>query len=312
MLSDGMYRPMPSTYETITDRIIKALEAAGEKSLPWRRSWHIPVPCNFETGRAYQGANRLVLECSHEFRDHRWLTFTQANKLGARVLKGSKSTPIILWREFPKDDEHDRRLLCRTYHLFNAEQVDGLPRKSVTVNQPTLLSGLERAEEIVQNFEYCPPIRHGGNIACYNKVRDYIRLPRPEHFDTMADYYSVAFHEMGHSTGSKRRLSRRSLTESPEVNGNRAMEELVAELSSAFLCSEAGICVEKQHVSYLQSWLRSFRNDPKFIVHASSMAQRSADFILGRYKPPAMTEEERLIKSIFDAERARLISSQSQ
>lgn len=275
---------MSSTYQRITDSIVHAIEATGGATLPWRKGWHVPAPCNYETGRAYRGVNRLVLECAHEFKDHRWLTFAQAQKLGARVLRGSKSVPIILWKESEADEDNDRRLLCRTYSVFNADQVDGLPQADYSPSQPTLLSGLERAEEIFNGYKDCPPIRHGGNIACYSPSRDEIRLPRPEHFNSMSDYYSTAFHEFAHSCGSANRLDRVTLRKAGEGHHYRALEELIAELSSAFLCSEAGIYAESQHVAYLQSWLQCFRSDASFIVKASSASQRASDYILGKYK----------------------------
>jgi antirestriction protein ArdC len=286
---------MSSTYQRVTDSIVKSIESAGGESLPWRKPWQVPAPCNFETGRAYRGINRLVLECCHEFEDHRWLTFAQVVKLGGTIRKGSKSTPVVLWKESPKDDENDRRLLCRTLNVFNVEQILGLPISASVAEQIPLLTGVERAQEVMDGYKDCPHIRHGGNVACYSLSKDEIRMPRPGHFASKEDYFATLFHEASHSCGASHRLDRITLRRLGDSHCFRALEELIAELSSAFLCSEAGIYAESQHAAYLQSWLKCFRDDASFIVRASSAAQRATDYILGRYQKPNLVEAVRIL-----------------
>jgi antirestriction protein ArdC len=61
------------------------------------------------------------------------------------------------------------------------------------------------------------------------------------------------------------------------------MEELVAELGSAFLCADLELTpeVRDDHASYLASWLTVLKNDPRAIFTAASHAQRAADFLNG-------------------------------
>ena len=58
------------------------------------------------------------------------------------------------------------------------------------------------------------------------------------------------------------------------------MEELVAEMGSAFLTDHCGLAGELQHASYIESWLQALRNDKRLIFTAASQAQRAADFLL--------------------------------
>src|SRR5262249_25710938 len=59
-------------------------------------------------------------------------------------------------------------------------------------------------------------------------------------------------------------------------------EELIAEMTAAFLAGEAGIDVNyPQHAGYIASWLRKLQNDPKLVVQAAGAAQRAANLILG-------------------------------
>ena len=62
-------------------------------------------------------------------------------------------------------------------------------------------------------------------------------------------------------------------------------EELVAELGSASLMNIIGIETKKSFrnsSAYIQNWLSVLRNDVKFIVSASSRAEKAAKYILGQ------------------------------
>jgi antirestriction protein ArdC len=61
-------------------------------------------------------------------------------------------------------------------------------------------------------------------------------------------------------------------------------EELVAELSAAFLCAEAGIspAVIDNQASYVAGWLGKLRDDRKLVIRAAAQAQKAADYILNR------------------------------
>jgi len=60
-----------------------------------------------------------------------------------------------------------------------------------------------------------------------------------------------------------------------------AMEELVAELGSAFLSADLDLMPELRgdHASYIASWIKVLRDDKRAIFIAASQAQRAADFL---------------------------------
>jgi antirestriction protein ArdC len=61
-----------------------------------------------------------------------------------------------------------------------------------------------------------------------------------------------------------------------------AMEELRAELSSAFIAGELGIPADiPQHTSYIANWLKPLKGDKREIFRAAADAQRIADMVLG-------------------------------
>lgn len=64
---------------------------------------------------------------------------------------------------------------------------------------------------------------------------------------------------------------------------NYSKEELVAEIGSATLMSIAGIETPKtfrNSTAYIQNWLQVLRSDNKFIVSASSKAEKAVNYIL--------------------------------
>jgi antirestriction protein ArdC len=105
-------------------------------------------------------------------------------------------------------------------------------------------------------------------------------MPTFESFKSAASFYATAFHELGHWTGSKSRLDR----EYGKRFGDRAYaaEELVAELTSAFLCAEFSIDGELRHAGYIQNWIELLKDDAKAFFTAASAAQKAADYLRSR------------------------------
>ena len=138
-----------------------------------------------------------------------------------------------------------------------------------------------------------PTIKHGGSQAFYRNSTDSVQMPNKADFvfkvgfgEPVASpvrYYATLFHELGHSTGHASRLAREGVTE-PHVFGtpNYSKEELVAEMTAAFLCGVTGIenNVVANSAAYIQSWLQALKGDRKMVVMAAAQAQRAADYIL--------------------------------
>ena len=72
------------------------------------------------------------------------------------------------------------------------------------------------------------------------------------------------------------------------------MEELVAELGSAFLCADLDLTPEPRpdHAAYIASWLKALKNDKRAIFTAASYAQRAADFLSGTTTTATTLQEE--------------------
>ena len=93
------------------------------------------------------------------------------------------------------------------------------------------------------------------------------------------------FHELSHATGHASRVGRKGILE-PSYFGSHeySKEELVAEMSAAFLCGHTGIenkTIENS-AAYIAGWLKALKNDKTLLVHAAAQAQNAADYILNR------------------------------
>ena len=99
-------------------------------------------------------------------------------------------------------------------------------------------------------------------------------------FATPHDYYATLLHELVHLTKHPSRLDRDCGRKQWGDEGY-AMEELVAEVGSAFLCADLGITTHARddHASYIASWLAVLKNDKRAIFHAAAMAERAAGWL---------------------------------
>lgn len=281
-------------YESVTDRIIKALES---QVVPWRRPWDIEyaLPVNAQTQKPYRGVNVLLLSLA-SYRDHRWLTFKQVKERGGRVRLGEKATVVVFWKRWrpqDADDELSQRReipVLRQFFVFNAEQCEDLDLPELDRRSQHRHERLERAEQVIQAMPNPPVIRRAGNSAWYRPGTDIVQVPPLETFRSTDTFYATLFHELAHSTGHERRLGRPAVISRSEF-GSRdySREELVAELSAAFCCAHLGIddSVINDAASYLQGWLTVLRSDARAIVTASAQAQRATDFILRLGEPDA-------------------------
>lgn len=287
---------MSKVYQVITDRILQLLDAGVA---PWRKAWSggaSGMPTNLISGKPYRGVNVWLL-AARGYASPYWLTFKQAKRIGGHVRKGEKSTPVVFWKKYqskgepdpqnPDDDGKRTRLVLRYYNVFNVAQCE-IPEAKLpadaTPDAGDDFDPIESAAAIVEGWTDCPPIRHGGGRACYSPVLDTISMPDAGAFDPPEEYYSTLYHEMGHATGHASRLGR--LDESIDLrfgSHDYSREELVAEMTAAYLSGVAGIeqATIENSAAYIAGWRRKLQGDPKCVVIAAAQAQKAADMILG-------------------------------
>lgn len=286
---------------------------------PWTEAWkpgEKALPRNIKTGRQYRGCNSVWLASnasSRGFADERWGTFRQVRDIGGHVRRGEKGCPILFWqfeaRRLARDKQgrpvvdqkgqpvYESRALrsprVYRYTVFNAEQCGGLPARVRRDEQAWTVH--ERAEQVLK--EAGAAVEHSAeNRAFYDLARDRIVLPFRDQFQSGAGYYQTALHELGHWTGHPSRLNRSTLIKGVEYGDDSkeyAREELRAEISSMITGDRIGLGHDpSRHASYVGSWVRALRDDPREIYRASRDAQEMSDFVLGRDRDRAETREE--------------------
>jgi antirestriction protein ArdC len=284
-----------NVYEIVTEKIVSLLEHGV---VPWRRPWtSTGLPRNLVSKKPYRGINYFLLSAS-KYVSPFWLTIRQANELGGHVRKGEESTIVVFWKVEDLDDQTEdldagedkkarRRFLLRYYRVFNLEQCE-LPQ-AVLDKLPKIEThqhdAIEAVEKIIAGMPNPPEIVREGTKAYYSPITDRITLPPRELFETAAEDAATTLHELSHSSGHERRLAREGITEvAPFGSPVYSREELVAELSAAFLCAEAGIsnAVIENQAAYVAGWLKALHSNAKLIVHAATQAQKAADYILSR------------------------------
>ena len=280
---------MKNGYQIITDRIVELLESG---IVPWHKPWNTSGEAmNLISRHPYRGINRFLLNVAG-FGSPYWITLKQANKLGGRVLKGEKSTPVVFWKMIEVEDEETGKIeekpVLRYYRVFNLEQTEGIAAPKQAEAKKHSFTPIEVCEQMVAGMPCPPALQHKALAAWYKPEQDLINMPARNSFESPEEYYSTLFHELAHATGHKNRLNRSTLTDmAPFGSTNYSKEELVAEMAAAFLCGATGIenRTLENSAGYLDGWLRKLRKDSRMVVIAAAQAQKAADYINGDGTP---------------------------
>ena len=289
-----------SLYQEITDKVIRELE---QGRVPWVQPWGyitapLGMPKNAATGRAYSGVNILILwiACTERgFTGQKWLTFRQALKIGAHVRKGEKGTTIVYadrfvpYRERTRaaetGDEPDAIPFLKRFTVFNADQCVDLPADIAPPPAPAAENLiLPQADALIRATG--ADLRIGGARAFYVPSADFIQVPPPSAYFEPINWHRTVCHELGHWSGAAHRLNR-------DFSGGfgssaYAREELIAEMTGAFVCAALSIVPTVRHADYLASWLEVLRDDNRAIIRAASAASKAADYLLAfRDRDPA-------------------------
>lgn len=298
--------------QSICDKVTEKLVAMMEQGItPWNRPWRTAGEDNaisHSNGKPYSLLNQIMLG----FRAGEYLTFNQVKAEGGSVKKGAKSEMIVFWQSGelrrvvkPKDDNEDAtddnedeegvwvefgKPILRYYNVFHIDDCEGITPKYSKVDEGLELrpvNPIEEAEEVAE--DYCN--RAGvklmikeSNSAFYQPSTDSVTVPLREQFDGIAEFYSVLYHELTHSTGHEKRLNR--FSDSPFVSRpNYSREELVAEIGAATAMSMLGIetsATEKNSAAYLANWANFLKHDTRAFIVAAGKAEKAINLIFNK------------------------------
>ncbi|HEY0833852.1 MAG TPA: zincin-like metallopeptidase domain-containing protein [Azospirillum sp.] len=279
----------------VTARILADLEQGVR---PWMQPWsaghaagRIARPLR-ATGQPYRGVNTVMLWMTAVERGYAspyWFTYRQAQAAGGQVRRGEHGTLVVYAGTVTRPDAdadadgaEEREIhFLKGYTVFNAGQVDGLPESfhAPAAEPANAMPRLDAAERFFAATG--ADIRTGGARAFYAIGPDHIQMPPFEAFRDAESHAATLAHELVHWTRHPSRLDR-DLGRKRWGDEGYAVEELVAEIGSAFLCADLGITPEvlADHAAYIASWLTVLKDDARVIVRAAAHAQRAVDYLL--------------------------------
>lgn len=273
-------------FTIISNRIIELLEKG---TVPWRQPWSdATYPRNMITVRPYRALNVLIL-ASLGFANNWFLTLKQINDLGGRVKKGEHACPVVFWsvkeKENKESGQKEKKRILRYYSVFNIEQCIDIPENRIPDLNLNNNDAIQACEAVIDNMPLKPIIKHKGQKAYYDPVLDYINMPKIKSFIDSESYYVTLFHEVIHATGHQTRLNRDEVVNTNKYGSEPySEEELVAQIGACFLASHTGCSLKhfENDVAYIDGWLKRLKSDKRFILFASSKAQKAVDYILNQ------------------------------
>mgnify|MGYP004559621197 FL=1 len=274
-----------NVYEMVTERIIAELEKGV---IPWKMPWTGVRSGAFNriSKKPYSIINQILLKHAGEY-----ATFKQWSELGGHIRKGEKSEMVVFWKIFEKEETNEETgekevkkiPMLRYYNVFHISQVEGVEPLVMPFAE---VEPIEEADKIITEYverEHITFDECASNEAFYSPSRDRVVVPMKEQYTNINEYYSTTFHELTHSTGHKNRLDRlHTAADAAFGSETYSKEELVAEIGSASIMNLLGIETPqtfKNSAAYIKNWLSVLKNDNKFIVSASSKAEKAVNYI---------------------------------
>lgn len=298
---------MNSVAKIVSERILKLLE---KDLAPWKKPYFVQggVPTNFTTKIPYRGINRLLL-IPEAGKSNYYLTFKQICARNAAIKPGAEKDwhLVVFWKCFNAKDSSEREsvdseeglvepdvpvkqhFMMRYYRVWNLSDTNiKIPEKEFSFSDA---DAADIADSVFHEMPQRPVLIENEEIPCYIPSRDTIVIPPRRCFESGAAYASTLFHEAAHATGHQTRLNR-------DLCGNfsekrYAKEELIAELSAAFLMQEYNLLTSKEETnsaSYLASWASkhdinwrdALRHDQNLFISAASAAEKACNWISGK------------------------------
>lgn len=310
--------PKTDVRSTLTEIFLKSIE---EDPLSWHSNFKSPQrPMNGIYHNQYKGYNRMLLSYvmnkngyqdprfypqsyifgSPENREKAWDDptkikvmrgekpvfidtgfFVPKNKFDA---DGNKLKPISIpeYRNLPDEKKELYRPAQKSIPVYNADQLTGVEKwKEIETGKQVLDSyilqvidrGAAEMGVAVKEGDYDPP--------CYIPVLDEIHMPQKSLFANEYAFAATLLHEMAHASGAEHRMNR-------DLSGGfgsekYAIEELRAEIASAFMANEFGIDMPDSllddHKAYVQSWAKAISNDKNILISAIFDAEKIADYV---------------------------------
>lgn len=286
-----------SVYEIVTEKIIEGLKMG---KIAWRMPWSKTATgeapfISYQTGRPYSFLNTLLLMISGA-PEGEFITYKQCKEQGGKIREGAKSYMVTFSTWWTPEDlktdneESDPKMwYLRYYQVFAVADCEGItPKHTIEIQESNAPSRIAEAEAVVMMYQKAQEglkiySNSNSNEAYYKKNSDTIVVPVISQYKDEVEYYGTLFHEMVHSTGSEKRLSRKEVVERNFFGSeDYSKEELVAEIGAQFILNRLGIStakVERNSQAYINHWIEKLKSDPKMIIIAAAQAEKAVHYI---------------------------------
>lgn len=259
-------------YTVATEQVLQYLENG---IIPWRVSWtQSGIPQNLITHKPYRNINVWLL-AAHNYPKNFFLTEEQLQKLDGKINDHESAIPIF----YGNGNTKKNAPTLSHQNVYNVTQCREIKIDIPNIKRPDTI---ELCKNIIARTPKMPSILHFKEEPYYHPLKDFINIPKTEEFPEQQLYYASLFHELIHCTGHESRLGRKELLGTAPFGSTHTLEELVAEIGTAYLLSYTGITTTQTIESdeWIKGWIYMLRQDDQLIFTASNLAQKAVDFIL--------------------------------
>lgn len=207
---------------------------------------------------------------------------------------------------------HRTSAVAKLTPVFNFSQMENAPELEVKSTVRTWDNNQD-IEQLVQNSGV-KVVHDQIDSNFYLPSKNEIHLTPKASFDTPEKYYSTLLHEVSHAKIADGTLEfSTDFSKYHEDKTVRAKEELRAEISSVFLCSELGLNYDVQnHANYLNSWFKNIKEDKQEFWSAVSDSNRIANGVLA-YENQIEKEKDLIIpKETLENNQAERYSTREE
>jgi antirestriction protein ArdC len=219
--------------------------------------------------------------------------------------KNLPANPYNTWTTAQLNEAKITKLpFIKIHHVFNVAQFSNVQtgENLQSVINNTLLNEtegkgninsnperiLEGCEKVLSSWECKINLVPGSDRCFYSPINDFIQLTDRPQFKNNEFFYATMLHEVTHSTGHDIRTGRiKKFNEGYKDHKQAyAVEELVAEISSAFIMASNNFAPEQQKINsavYLQGWKESLNEDENLAFKVCGEAYKAISYIAERF-----------------------------
>lgn len=291
----------------IADEVLSIIQSGNMPE--WVKPWNgLFTPTNAHTGNAFSGLNvwaSILAMQRGEYSSPLFVASGQAKKLMEQYNNENDGEDLFAFKKGGKADTYHFRPIMykikktekdddeapdrfaqgfRSYPVWNIENTNipakwALERLGIEEREPVDASDLW---SVVQSNLDGVRIVDGG-AAYYTPSTDTITMPPMTAWESIDDYACVLLHEASHATGHPLRLAR-PLGGYSARDGDYAVEELIAELSSVAACGVLGYKSNmNRSAAYLAGWASRTpqKEARKAILKALTRSSAAAAWVVG-------------------------------